>query len=556
MRWINVSSLGAVVLVGAMAVGLARVMTIQEALYDPDRIVLRIAHWQLEAGYREALQDAIDAYEARHENVTIKQIAIGGGVYGQWLQTRLISDDGPDLAEIGSGRLGSDTHYLPRYFLPLGGLADRPNPYHVDTDLEHVPWRETFVDGMRGGYRHEVQEYFSVPTVIWTIRVYYNKDLLRQATGSDEPPASLGQLFAMCDQIRTFARQSGRGDDLVPIAGNRTHGGRFISQYMVPFTAALEKRLDLDLDGAVGATHYDSDLTGGRGGGSWETYIGILSGAVGFDDPHIRGYFACGRRIAEQFNEGFMSLAREDGMFMFAQQRAVMICSGSWNTHGLMEQDDFEVGVFDCPLPGPGERWHELVAGRPDEATRAGAVCFGVYKHSPHVERAVDFLHFFTSRKINERFNREANWVPVVVGAEPSPRMKHFLPDPRGFVTGITLSYGAHAGQVIHGEMWRFFSGEITYEAMAARAEEAIHHPRLGGDKAWARQYDQLRRWCRDQQRVLAAHNLVDLLGGGEEDVKVKYRRALLQQVRFNNGNEMRHRFETMRERGIDALVD
>ena len=89
MRWINVSSLGAVVLVGAMAVGLARVMTIQEALYDPDRIVLRIAHWQLEAGYREALQDAIDAYEARHENVTIKQIAIGGGVYGQWSQTRL-----------------------------------------------------------------------------------------------------------------------------------------------------------------------------------------------------------------------------------------------------------------------------------------------------------------------------------------------------------------------------------------------------------------------------------------------------------------------------------
>ena len=56
---------------------LARIMTIQETLFDPDRIVLRLSHWQLEAGYREALQDAIDAYESLNENVTIKPIAIG-----------------------------------------------------------------------------------------------------------------------------------------------------------------------------------------------------------------------------------------------------------------------------------------------------------------------------------------------------------------------------------------------------------------------------------------------------------------------------------------------
>ena len=535
------NTLGVLLVAGAMIVSMVRVLSIREQLFDPDKTIIRICHWQLELGYRQALQNVIEEYEKLHPGVVIKQMPVTEKIYGQWLNTHLISGTAPDIAEMGMAKLASDTQYLARFFLPLTELIDQPNPYNAETEMADWPWRETFIDGMRGGYRVELQDTFSAPTNVHTSRIYYNRDLLRQITGSDAAPQTMGKLLAMCDRIREYARETGLGDRMIPIASSRYNTPQLLNRYRVPFTAALEAELDLDLDGVIT---------------DWEGYTAFVEGKVSYAHPNIRAFYECTRVLSDQFNPGFMSMGREDSTFMFIQQNAVMVCTGSWDSMSLFAQAEFDVGVFGFPLPAPGERWGELVAGRLNEATTAGSGLYGICKQSRHAEKAIDFLRFLTSRKQNEAFSRGASWLPVTVGARPSEPMVPFMPDPIGFASGCRLSYGSLSGTVLGGQEWKYFSGEIEYDELAQNVEEALRDPRRGGDKAWAEEYDSVKRWCRNQDRVLAVQSIRVFTSPEARDAPIKYRQALLQQVRRHNGGELRHRFENLRKKPIDSLVD
>jgi len=541
LKGLSVNMLGVALVAGAMIVSLVRVLSIQRELFDPNKTIIRISHWQLELGYRQALQGVIDEYEELHPGVVIKQMPVTEKIYGQWLNTHLISGTAPDIAEIGFAKLASDTQYLARFFLPLTELIDAPNPYNAGTQVADWPWRETFIDGMRGGYVIELQDYFSAPTNVHTVRIYYNKDLLRQIRGSDAAPQTMGELLATCNEIKEYSRETGRGDRLVPIASSRYNTPQLLNRYLVPFTAALEGELDADVDGSIAR---------------WEAYAAFVKGKLSYNHPNIRAYYECTRVLSEQFNPGFMSMGREDSTFLFIQENAVMVCTGSWDANSLFEQAEFEVGVFDFPLPAPGERWSELVAGRANEATTSGGGRFGIFKHSRHVDQAIDFVRFLTSRKYNEIFNRGASWLPVTVGARPSDRMEPFMPDPTGFASYFQLSYGTFSGAALGGQEWKYFSGEIEYEELARKVEEALRDPERGGDKAWAEEYDSVRRWCRNQERVLAVQSIRAFTDPEARGAPAKYGRALLQQIRRNNGNEIRYRFETLRGKPIDSLVD
>src|SRR5690606_32493144 len=48
--------------------------------------------------------------------------------------------------------------------------------------LSTLPWRETFIDGMRGGWVPELQDFYSAPTSFFgAVKIYYNRDLFNQA---------------------------------------------------------------------------------------------------------------------------------------------------------------------------------------------------------------------------------------------------------------------------------------------------------------------------------------------------------------------------------------
>ena len=184
-RWINTSMLGVLLLVGACGWSLLRVLSIQREINDPTVRTIRICHWQLESGYREGLQQVIDAYNALHaaERIRVIQVPVTEKVYAQWLNVNLIADNAPDIAEMGKARLVEGENAA-KYFLPLGREILAPNPYNAPellVELKHrdpaliarlstAPWRDTLIDGMQGGYLGDLQDYYAVPSSFFTQR--------------------------------------------------------------------------------------------------------------------------------------------------------------------------------------------------------------------------------------------------------------------------------------------------------------------------------------------------------------------------------------------------
>ena len=540
-RVLNTNTLAAVLLLAAMAVSLVRVMGIQKSLFDPGKITIRVAHWQLELGYREALQRQIDEYNRLHrkDHVEVVQMAVTERVYRQWLNVHLISGTAPDLSELGMAKFTSEGRFVMQFFTPVTEYVTKPNPYNAGTALEHTPWRDTFYDGMLGGYRDDLQDYFNPPLFFSTTRLFYNKALLRAATGTDQPPRTLGALLDACDKIRALGARTGK--QLVPIAGSKYSRDFFFSMLTVPFTEAYQSALDTDLDGEIT---------------SLETYAGFQRRAISFGDQRMRAYFECFRAMCDQFSKGFMAMDRDQAAFLFVQGDAVMISSGSWDANSLFRQAKFDVGVTHLPLPGPGERWHAYIAGPVNEATATGYGGLGLYKYSRHKEWAVDFLQFITSREHNEKLNRDAGWLPVTVGATPSAEMTPFTPDPTGFspLTGLSFKDCGRISTFIQGQLWVFLQGEIDYPTLQSNCEQAIANPGIGADRVWAEQYDGAVATVRDQERYLAVHTTLMLMDPSATNVPPKFRRALLQQAAANNGEHLRYLYQRQNHRPMPPL--
>ena len=543
-KWLNGNTIGLAILALVFCASLVRVLTVEKQLFPSDKKVIRISHWELELGYREALQSVIDEYERLHPDVKIVQIPVMNYIYPQWLNIGLISGTAPDLVERGifkitidSQYLSIDSQYLSRFFIPLTELVEEPNPYNKNTPLANLPWRETFVDGMQGGYDNDMQDYFSIPSTILVIRLFYNKNILREATGSDEPPKTFQQLMDTCDAIRKLGQRKGK--QIVPIAGSKHTFRVFRDRYVIPFTAAFEDKLDLDLNGEISAT---------------ESYIGFLRGQVTMRTPEIVAYYECLKTLCGAFPEGFLSIGRQQAQFLFVQGNAAMVATGSWDAMSLARQADFEIGIIDFPIPAKNERWGQYIAGRQNEARAVGAIPYGVYKFSKHKEEAIDFLRFLTSLKHNEMLNNKAEMSPIVVGAQVPERRRPFVFNPQGFISFVDFGYGNYARMIAEGETERFLGGETDdYQEFASKIEAALRSP-SGGDRAWAIDYDTKKRWCRNQERILAVQSVRMLMDPQASDAASKYRKVLLGQVRASNGEKIRHQFETIRGKAIPRI--
>ncbi len=538
-KWFNVNMLGLLLLVGALGFSLHRIYAVRQELFDPDVTILRISHWQLELGYRDSMDKIIKEYEAlwaaKGKKVRILQMPVTETVYGQWLNTHLISGDAPDLAGMGMTNIVNNDQYVVRYFVPLTSLINQPNPYNKGTSLENVPWRETFIDGMRGAYRDGLQDYYSVPTAFFNLRMFYNKTLVKQATGEDRPPQTFGQLMELCRAIRLLPAR-GDGVKVIPIAGSKYSAWMFGDKYLTAFTAGFEPILDLDLDGYISPN---------------ETYVGVLRQQVGLDFPKIKAGYELMHDLSAQFSDGFYGKDRQTAAFEFVQGRAAMIATGSWDAGSLFVQAKeagFELGIFDFPLPGPGEKYAQYVTGRASEAANSAAGLYGLYKFSRNQEQALDFLQFLTSRKYNQLMMEGPEWLPVIVGTRPSKRMAAFAIDPRGYTCSVRFAYGSDSTNVMEGEMQSYLQGYESYAVFSKSLMAALMSPTNGGDRAWVLEYDSVQKQARNQDRILAMQAARQLMDpSADQDASAKYRQVLVQQVRNNNGQWLRWRYEKVR---------
>ena len=477
----------------------------------PDTITLRIGHWQLEASVREAINQMAEEYRAEvNPRVRIIQDAIPEGVYPQWIGTQLMGGTAPDMLQVGLSMIPGNIwlSYYNRYFLPLGRYVERPNPYNRGTELEHTPLRKTYKDGMRSSYIDELQDYVSVPQSLFGVRIFYNKTLLRKLTGLDTPPQEYRAFLATCERIR--AQKNDQGDPYIPIAGSGYHFGWWDGMMFDPLTYGAVRRADFNRDGFVGND---------------ECFVAFKAGLLDLHFPPYRAKFQMVREVTDEFQTGYTGLTRDEAVFLFAQQKAVFMTTGTWDARSLQKQAEgqFEVGVMDFPLPAKDDPYYGPIVEGPNYERPGGGFSFAVTRTSKHPDVALDFLLFMAGQKHNEELNRVIGWIPCILGTQMDPLLEAFAPHLEGVYGAFPITLGGETtvkwGQVFSAYQVR----QMSYDDMA---KEYTAFYLENGMKDFLEQQRDWRRGMHQNEKFLSDIRSRALAATGDEATSawVKYR--------------------------------
>jgi raffinose/stachyose/melibiose transport system substrate-binding protein len=277
-----------------------------------------------------------------------------------------------------------------------------------------------------------------------------------------------------------------------------------------PLTYGILRRADFNRDGTIGND---------------EMYVAIKTGRLSFDHPSLKAKFKMIREVTDHFQVGFTGLTRDEAVFLFAQQRAVFMTTGTWDARSLEQQaeDRFRVGVMDFPLPARDDPYYgELIEG-PLYERPMGGFPFAITRTTKHPEAALDFLLFLAGKEQNEKLNRIIGWIPAVKGTKMDPLLEAFEPHLEGVYKCENLFLG--------GETWikwwqlysRYQIDDISYDDMAAEFEP--FYKERGMQDFMELQKD-WRRGMHVNEQFLAGIRAKAFVSEGDEQVSqwVKYR--------------------------------
>ncbi len=444
------------IIIAVFAVSLVKVILVGRSQQPADTIVVRIGHWQLEAGFRDGINEMTAEYQKLHPNVKVIQDAIPESAYSQWLSTQFIGGTAPDIVEMGMLPYQIMISFYNRYVYPLTPLVNKPNPYNAGTELAEMSLRNTFIDGLSSGYVNELQEYMSIPMAGFTSRVFYNKDLLRKTTGSDKPPANYEEFLEVCAKIGKYVTENGQ--NCIPIVGSKYHFNMWEWSLAEAMTYRVMESADFNRDGGV-----SND----------EMFVAIKNNRLSFRNSPIEAKYRMIRELSKQCQVGFVGLSRDEGVFLFAQQRAVFISTGTWDMGSLLmlAKGKFDLGIMDFPMPKKGSPEYGAYAIGPRYDTPGQAVNFCVTRNSKHPEIAMDFLLFLASKKKNERFNQMIGWIPSIRNAEYGALLKDFKPNFYGIYPNFQPNLGGETYIRWLQLTSLYMVDQISYENLVAEFE-------------------------------------------------------------------------------------
>ena len=415
-RTLNV--IGFSLLALCFAFSISRVVKRKTKELDPDVRYLRLAHNVQEDGMWRGLQAVAKAFAERHPDVVVEQIVVPERVYRSWTNTVLIGEQAPDL-------MLNDTVFgeqMIKYFESYNRQMDRPNPYNEGTDLEGVPWRNTFIDSLEGrpAFLPMNYSYYGVPLTASTTRMLYNRPLLERITGHGDPPQNYEDFLDLCQAIHAYAQESGR--KLIPVAASGT-SDYFIRHLIMSQTQTLA----LELDQTRRLT-YISDQVG----------VAYLQDRWRYEMEEVALGLELVNELTTNFQPGFMQATMQDALFYFAQERAVMMIATSIEAQSILSQSTFDVGVFEVPLPDPQHpRYGKYLLGRTSEGGQLTRFVLGLTRQSKHPHLALDFVYYLTSLEGNRLFSESSGRLPAVVGVTPPRDMLPFIPKTEGYPSGL-----------------------------------------------------------------------------------------------------------------------
>lgn len=402
-------------LAAGYAASLFYMLRVRRPAGNRPEVVLRFAHWQLESGMREAFDLVARRYMALHPNVRVEQFAVPGSVYRQWLSTQIAAGTIPDLVCFNSTD-PSAVAQIPRNFQAITRWMDEPNPYNAGTRLAGVPWRLTFIDGgrNRATYIDQYRNYYAVGLSAHSMRMFYNRDLLRAITGRDEPPQDFRSWLELGKKVRAFR------PGLVHVAGAHDNTiwlmPTLVNQAMSRWILKSDHELRF---AATGFDHF-GDMLAGR----WD-----------LRSPEMQTALRIMRAFGGEMTPGFLQLDRDSAMRAFMRGEAFSIPNGTWDFPTMRETAKFGIGAFRLPLPGPDDPEYGGYALLPISDGGAGtALPFYLTQQSRHPEVAIDFLRYLTGLEGNRLFSQASHSMPSVEGVEIAPELQPFKQQNNGYV--------------------------------------------------------------------------------------------------------------------------
>lgn len=443
-----------------------------EELVDPELEIIRFAHWQLEPGVREAFDAIAKDYMALHPHVRIKQLPIPGRVWKQWLRTQLVGGNPPDLIEIANYEVSDEM--LARYFVPLTSHLEEKNPYNAnEPDLRDLTWRKTFSaelipEDTVHYYSPNLLEYYAVPNAMVTVRIFYNRAIIKEVLGEDRPPETYTEFLHWCEALRDYSERTGK--PIMALAGSWFNAMQLTGT--ITSTVTQKMAIDLDLERDLDFTARDALITYVRGDWSMRSPAPFRSLEMVAD-------------IGKYMPPGWAQLDREDAMMQFLQGKVAMIPTGTWDAGGILQQAKFDVGAFRVPSVTPDDpRYGKFTLGPISEANIFASVPFGLTRDSKHPERVIDFLKFMTSRRENTKFSEISTWLPVIKGVPVPAVSKPFEPIERGYIRGPSVRSLSAVSNDVYRQNIHLLSGKTASAEKYVEETESLYADVVPGELA------------------------------------------------------------------------
>lgn len=425
-----------------------------------EKTIIRIAHSVNDPRVLDAFAGVIRRYERLHPDRSVETQAIPQRAYEQWAVTQLMGGTPPDVIQV-LGTSGPWATTAQQYLTPLTLQVNETNQYNKGTKLEDLSWRDTFIDQMRGGYFLHLMEFYGVPFTVGTTRLIYNRDLLREITGSEDAPGNFRQWMEMCDRIR----QHSRTQKLPIYAVGVSVEDDLVSRYYPTLTGGLMDRFDPHLWGVPSR---------------WVSYYWNVTETFSLKHVRLRAAFQMLREIYRNVQPSFITDRLEQKRMLFLQNRVVMIVSDTRDFGFFRDNADFEVGVFDFPQVNSDDPVYGKYFEGPVAEGIASTLTFGVPDSSKLKSEAIDFLRFCTSVDNNERFCRRLGWYPAIHGAQVSADLDAFRPVTGGVISYPVLTLSSGAILLFYEQnLPLFLDGQLAYEEFA----DGLHQQWLS--KGW-----------------------------------------------------------------------
>ncbi len=421
--------LGFLLLLAAFGASLWQIGSRRAEESAPGIRTLRIGHWLIHAGMREAMEAIIADYERLHPDVRIKQNTVPLKSWPAWQRAQWTGGNTPDLMQLNKG---TNDENIARYYIALTPHVDAPNPYNAGSPLEGMPWRKTFIEGLGSGavYYPSFSEVFGIPAQANTLRLYYNRDLLREVTGSDQPPASLEALIALRPAVEAWRQRTGRPLSALSLCG--------------PYGEILLDRISWSMTQSVSIANNPTRVLSNNL--LFDLQAG-LDGRWSLQSPEIRRVLELWAEISTLAPPGYLQLQREEALFNFVTGRALLFYAGSWDYAGVAQEARFPVGITPFPQARPGEGyWGEFSAGKVSEAEGGMECILGISRDSHDPALALDFLRFLTSHASAKKFTEISHRISAVVDVPAPPELENLRPRLDGTFAGMTISMRPHAG--------------------------------------------------------------------------------------------------------------